>query len=76
MAVGALGSALRGGVAFLTRLADGAVETDRRQFQSVPAVFPAVGSLVCGFAAVSFVVLGPTLPRCRSSSYWSRSSSA
>ena len=59
MAVAALGSALRGGVAFLTRLADGAVETDWRQFQGVPAVFPAVGYLVGGFAAVSFVVLGP-----------------
>ena len=59
MAVGALWSALRGGLAFLARLPVGAVETDWRQFQGVPAVFPAVGYLVGGFAAVSFVELGP-----------------
>ena len=59
MAVGALGSALRGGVAFLTRLPGDPVETDWRQFLTVPAVFTPVGYLVGGFAAVPFVVLGP-----------------
>jgi len=59
VAVATLGSALRGGIALITRLPVGAVDTDWRQFQIVPAVFTAVGYLVGGLAAVPFVALGP-----------------
>jgi len=61
VAVGGLGRALRGGVGFLTRIPVGGDETDWRQFQAAPAVFPAVGYLVGVVAAVPFVVL-PTHP--------------
>ncbi len=57
MAVADLGSALRGGVAFLTRLPVGGDGADWRRFQSVPAVFPAVGYPVGAIAAVPFLVL-------------------
>lgn len=57
MAVGSLPSALRGGVAFLTRLPVGGDESDWRRFQTVPAVFPTVGYLVGALAAVPFVLL-------------------
>jgi adenosylcobinamide-GDP ribazoletransferase len=56
VAVADLGSALRGGVAFLTRLPVGGDEDDWRRFQTVPAVFPAVGYLVGAVAAVPFLV--------------------
>jgi adenosylcobinamide-GDP ribazoletransferase len=50
-------AALRGGVAFLTRLPVGVEETDWRRFQTAPAVFPLVGYLVGAVAAVPLVVL-------------------
>jgi len=60
VAVADLGRALKGGVAFLTRIPVGSSEGDWRSFQTVPAVFPAVGYLVGAVTAVPFLVLsGP-----------------
>lgn len=49
-------SALRGGVSFLTRIPLETDESDWRRFQETPAVFPVVGYLVGGLAAIPFVL--------------------
>lgn len=60
MALSDLGSAVRGGVAFCTRLPLSGSERDWIRFQETPAAFPAVGYLVGLLLALPFVVLdGP-----------------
>ena len=56
MAVTGVGAALRGGVAFLTRLPVGTDEGEWRRFRTSPAAFPLVGYLVGAVAAVPFVL--------------------
>ena len=55
MAVARVRAALRGGVAFLTRVPVGADERDWRRFQAFPVAFPLVGYLVGAVAAVPFL---------------------
>jgi adenosylcobinamide-GDP ribazoletransferase len=52
-----VGSGLRGGVAFLTRLPVGSRERDWTRFQAFPAAFPLVAYLVGALAALPFLVL-------------------
>ncbi|WP_207587357.1 adenosylcobinamide-GDP ribazoletransferase [Halomontanus rarus] len=54
----AFGRALRGGTAFLTRLPTGTREGDWEAFVSRPAVFPLVGSVVGGLAALPLLAVG------------------
>jgi adenosylcobinamide-GDP ribazoletransferase len=56
VAVADVGAALRGGVAFLTRLPVGTDEGAWRRFRTFPAAFPLVGYLVGAVAAVPFVL--------------------
>ncbi|QLD86048.1 adenosylcobinamide-GDP ribazoletransferase [Natronomonas halophila] len=58
MALTELGSAVRGGAAFLTRLPVTTSEGDWLQFQGTPAVFPLVGYLIGVLVALPFVLLG------------------
>ncbi|WP_224332718.1 adenosylcobinamide-GDP ribazoletransferase [Haloprofundus halobius] len=50
-------SALRGGVAFLTRLPVGGGEREWHAFRTTPAAFPLVGYLVGALAALPFILL-------------------
>ncbi|QCJ47383.1 adenosylcobinamide-GDP ribazoletransferase [Haloprofundus sp. MHR1] len=50
-------SALRGGVAFLTRLPVGGGEREWDAFRATPAIFPLVGYLVGALAALPFTLL-------------------
>jgi len=62
VALSTIGSGVRGGVAFLTRLPVDAGADDWERFSSFPAAFPIVAYLVGALVALPFVVptIGPT----------------
>ncbi|MFQ3318165.1 MAG: adenosylcobinamide-GDP ribazoletransferase [Natronomonas sp.] len=60
MALSDLGSGLRGGVAFLTRLPVETTERDWLRFQEFPAAFPLVAYLIGAAVSIPFFVLSGT----------------